>query len=268
MLGGRITAIVAVALGCVGASACTAAEPEPAALSIGVAIAPSLAGAFTEIIGIFEEGNPGVRVHLELGRSRAIAEGLADRTDINVFASAGEGAMEFAVARGTATDPRVFAHNHVVVAVPSGNPREVTGLADLSRPGLRVGLCALDVPCGQAADVLLAAAGVTPHQVDRDPGSRALASRLAANELDVGIVYRTDVASSHGWVTQADVDERDRELIRASGTTRYVLARVPGGEDGPDAGAERAAADEFRQLVTSDRGRRALENAGLDALPA
>ncbi len=268
MIGWRVTAVVAVALGCAGAAACTAAEPEPAALTIGVAAAPSLAGAFSEIIGIFEDEHPGVRVHLELGRSSSIAAGLAQRTDINVFASAGEGAMELAVEQGTVTAPRVFARNHVVVAVPSGNPREVTGLADLSRPGLRVGLCALDVPCGQAADVLLAAAGVTPSQIDRDGGSRALAARLAGNELDVGIVYRTDVASSHGWVSQADLDERDRELIQASGTTRYVLARVPGGEDGSDAGAERAAADEFRQLVTSDRGRRALENSGLDALSA
>ncbi len=37
--------------------------------------------------------------------------------------------------------------------------------------------------------------------------------------------------------------------------------------DGPDAGAERAAASEFLDLVTSDRGRRALEIAGLAPLP-
>ncbi|MDV8003119.1 molybdate ABC transporter substrate-binding protein [Rhodococcus sp. IEGM 1408] len=181
--------------------------------------------------------------------------------------SASEEVMALAVEQGTATDPQVFARNHVVVAVQSGNPREVRGLADLARPELRVGLCDLEDPCGRAADVLLAAAGVVPPEVNRDEGSRALAARLAGNELDVGIVYRTDVAFSHGWVTQADVDERDRELVQATGMTRYVLARVPGGEDGQDAGAERTAAGEFRRLVTSDRGRLALENAGLDALP-
>ena len=107
------------------------------------------------------------------------------------------------------------------------------------------------------------AAGVLPVDVERDPGSRALTARLADNELDVGIVYRTDVASSHGWVSQAEVNRHDRELAAAAGTTRYTLARVPGGEDGPDAEAERAAAEKFMELVTSDRGRRAFENAGL-----
>ena len=267
MIGRRGAAVLAGALACAGVSACTTVEPEPTDISIGVAAAPSLSDALTELIGIFESEHPGVRVHLELGRSHAIVEDLEGRTDINVFASASEGAMTRAVEQGVATDAQIFARNHVVVAVPSGNPRDVNGLADLSRPGLRVGLCERESPCGEAAEVLLAAAGVVPGQVDRDEGSRALAARLAGNELDVGIVYRTDVASSHGWVTQADVGERDRELVQASGTTRYVLARVPSGEDGPDAGAERAAADEFRRLVTSDRGRRALENAGLDALP-
>ncbi|MDV8002011.1 molybdate ABC transporter substrate-binding protein [Rhodococcus sp. IEGM 1408] len=267
MIGRRVTAVLVVALACGGVSACTAEESEPTVISIGVAAAPSLSGAFTELIGIFEQENPDVRVHLELGRSHTIAEGLADRTDINVFASASEQAMTLALEQGTVTDTQVFARNHVVVAVPSGNPREVTGLADLSRPDLRVGLCELEAPCGQAADLLLGAAGVVTPDVDRDEGSRGLAARLADNELDVGLVYRTDVASSNGWVTLADVDERDRALIQATGMTRYVLARVPGGEDGPDAGAERAAAGAFRELVTSDRGRRALENAGLDALP-
>lgn len=267
MIGSGVTAVLVLALACAGVSACTTTGSEPPVISIGVAAAPSLSGAFTELIGIFEQEHPGVRVHLELGRSHVVAEELADRTDINVFASAGEQAMALAVERGTVTDPRVFARNHIVVAVPSGNPREVTGLADLARPDLRVGLCELEAPCGQAADVLLAAAGVVPPQVDRDDGSRALAARLADNEFDVGIVYRTDVASSHGWVTLADVDERDRALVQATGMTRYVLARVPGGEDGPDAGAERTAAGAFRELVTSARGRRALENSGLDAVP-
>ncbi|MFN3340286.1 MAG: molybdate ABC transporter substrate-binding protein [Dietzia sp.] len=263
----RGIAVVGVALVCSG-FACATEEPKAAVpVSIEVAAAPSLSEAFTEIIGIFEEENPEVRVHLELGRSDDIAEGLSGRTDLNVFASASEEVMQLALERGTVADPQVFARNHVIVAVPSGNPHGVRGLGDLARPELRVGLCALDSPCGQATEKLLAAAGVRPTDVTRESGSRALSARLADSELDVGIVYRTDVAGSHGWVAPVDVDDRDRDLMRAAGTTRYVLARVPGGENGPGGEAERTAADAFRELVTSDRGRRALEVAGLDALP-
>lgn len=260
-------AVLGVAIACSGLTACSPDESEDAVVSIGVAAAPSLSEAFTEIIGIFEGENPGVRVHLELGRSSTIADGLGARADINVFASASEQVMADALMRGVTADPQVFARNHVVVAVPTGNPRKVAGLSDLARPGLRVGLCAADVPCGMAADVLLDAAGVRPPVVEWNTGSRAVTARLADNELDVGIVFRTDVAASRGWVDQAAIDDRDRELMKRAGTTQYVLARVPGGEDGSDADAERQAADEFRALVTSDRGRQALEAAGLDALP-
>ncbi|MGN0101470.1 MAG: molybdate ABC transporter substrate-binding protein [Dietzia sp.] len=264
----RAVGALALAVACAAIVACAEPRPEAPDMSLGVAAAPSLSGAFTELIDVFEDEHPGVRVSLELGRSDTIARGLPDRDDINVFASADEGSMQWLVEAGVAEEPTVFARNHVVVAVPSGNPRQVTGLRDLERPDLRVGLCALDVPCGRASEALLAAAGVaTPQDVDRDPGSRALAARLADNELDVGIVYRTDVAASHGWVALAEVDQRDRELAQAAGTTRYTVARIPRGEDGDDAEAERAATGDFLELITSDRGRRALENSGLAPLP-
>lgn len=256
-------AVLSAVLACVGLAACAEEEPTSGAVTIGVAAAPSLSDAFTELIGVFEQQRPEVRVSMELGRSDAIAAGLASRGDINVFASASEEAMRLVVDAGVAAGPRVFARNHVVVAVPSGNPRQVQGLRDLERADLRVGLCALEVPCGKAADSLLTAAGVHPGEVERDAGSRALTARLADNELDVGIIYRTDVASSHGWVAQAEVNSHDRDLAAATGTTRYLLASVPGGAEGPDAEAERAATMEFMELVTSDRGRRAFENAGL-----
>lgn len=261
-------AVLSLALACTAVVGCAAAQPEDEILTIGVAAAPSLSTAFTEIIGVFEQENPGVRVRIEVDRSNVIAEGLPGRTDINVFASASVEAMDGAVAGGYAVDPQVFARNHVVLAVPSGNPRGIAGFKDLERGDLRVGLCDVVVPCGGAADTLLAAADVTPPPtVQRAAGSRALTSLLADNELDVGIVYRTDVASSHGWVTEVGVDPHDRELERAAGTTRYVLARVPGGNDGPDAVAKAAAADKFYDLVLSARGRQALQNSGLATQP-
>lgn len=268
MIRSRVVSVLTLALACSAVVACAEPEAEPEVIAISVAAAPSLSGAFTEMIDAFEDEHPGVRVSLELGRSDSIAEGLPARDDINVFASADEPSMQRLVDEGVAVEPEVFARNHVVVAVPSGNPRRVTGLRDLERPGLRVGLCQLEVPCGRAAESLLAAAGVTPADADRDnAGSRALAARLADSEFDVGIIYRTDIVASHGWVSLAEVDQRDRELAQAAGTTRYTVARIPGGEDGRDAEAERAAAGDFLELVTSDLGRRALENAGLAPLP-
>ena len=262
-------AVLTLAVACTGVVACAEENSDTGVITIGVAAAPSLSAAFTELIGDFEADNPGVRVTMELGRSNEIAESLPGRTDINIFASASEEVMDRAVADGVAVDPQVFARNYVVLAVPSGNPRGVTGLKDLEREDLRVALCEVSVPCGRAASALLAAADVTPPaEVERAAGSRALTAQLADNAVDVGVVYRTDVASSHGWATEVDVDARDRELEQEAGTTRYTLARVPGGDAGPDAEAEAAAADEFAAMVFSSRGRLALQNSGLAAGPA
>ena len=260
---------MSVALVCAGSAGCAATdvEPTPETVTIGVAAAPSLAEAFTEIITAFEAEHPNVTVSMELGRSHQIAEGLSERTDINVFASASEESMATAEAEGTVSDPTVFARNHVVVAVPSGNPLGVAGLADFAREGVRVGLCDPTVPCGRAGDTLLSEANIVPTDVTRSPGSRALTSQLADNRVDVGIVYRTDVASSRGWVTQAEVSEVERELARSVGTTRYVLARVPAGDAGEAARSEATASDEFVDLVLSSRGRTALLNSGLEAIP-
>lgn len=245
-------------------TACASVDPGDAEVTLGVAAAPSLAGAFTEIIGDFEAENPGVRVHLELGRSADLADALETRTDVHIFASASAEAVRGAVEAGAVAEPEVFARNHVVLAVPSGNPAGVSGLDDLSREELRIGLCDEVVPCGEAADTLLETAGVTPVVDERDAGSRALAARLGDNELDAGIIYRTDVAASHGWVSRVDVEERERLLAQDAGATRYILARVLSGDErGPDGEAAREAGREFRSLVVSDRGREALESAGL-----
>ena len=48
-----------------------------------------------------------------------------------------------------------FATNTLQIAVQPGDPRGVTGLADLARPDLLVVLCAPEVPCGADRQKLL-----------------------------------------------------------------------------------------------------------------
>ncbi|HBS73265.1 MAG TPA: molybdate-binding protein, partial [Microbacterium sp.] len=42
----------------------------------------------------------------------------------------------------------------LVIAVPAGNPGDVTGLADLADPATAVVQCAVEVPCGAATATL------------------------------------------------------------------------------------------------------------------
>ena len=151
MLGRGPLAVATVVAAAVGVAGCgAAAPPEEATTTIGVAVGVSLTAVFTELVEDFEAENHGVHVRLEPGRSVELARGMRGRTDLHLFAATGRSAMGIALADGSARDPRTFARNYMVLAVPSGNPAGVTRLADLARPELRVGLCIEDGACGLA----------------------------------------------------------------------------------------------------------------------
>jgi len=87
-----------------------------------------------------------------------------------------------------------------VVAVPAGNPAGITGLEDFADSARLIGLCAAEIPCGRYAREALASAGVTPEPDSLEPDVRALLTKVAAGELDAGIVYATDIAAAGGAV--------------------------------------------------------------------
>ena len=91
--------------------------------------------------------------------------------------------------------------NQLVIAVPKGNPKGITGLADLTKPGLKVALCAEQVPCGAAAKKALDAAGVKLTPVTLEQDVKAALSKVKLGEVDAALVYRTDAKAA-----AADVD--------------------------------------------------------------
>lgn len=160
--------------------------------SILVMAAASLTDAFAEIEVAFEAAHPQVDVQLNLAGSASLREQILQGAPADVFASANEQTMQAVVDAGFAMEPTPFASNELVIAVPVTNAAEVRELGDLADDGLLVGLCAAGVPCGDFARQALAQAGVQAA-VDTNEGDvRALVTKIAADELDAGIVYATD----------------------------------------------------------------------------
>ncbi|MCI0347718.1 MAG: substrate-binding domain-containing protein, partial [Chloroflexi bacterium] len=151
--------------------------------------------------------------------------------------------------RGVDGDPETFARNRLVVAVPAGNPGALTGLRDLQRAELLIGLCAEEVPCGRFAREALAKAGVTPRIDTNEPDVRALLTRVAAGELDAGIVYVTDTIAAGDAVEPVEIP--DEHNVVAS----YPIAVVLDAENG-DGGTA------FVAFVTGDVGQTILEKFG------
>lgn len=252
MAGHRIAIVTALAL---LIAACGAKDGDDATLSdssgdVLVSAAASLTDAFTAIEAAFEREHPDIDVILNLGGSSALREQIIEGAPVDVFASANVSNMAAVVDEGLVSgEPQVFARNLLQIAVPAGNPAEISGLEDFSREDLLIGLCAEAVPCGEFARESLDNAGVVATIDTNEPDVRALLTKIEAGELDAGITYVTDVASTGGSVVGIDIP------ASVNVVAEYPIAVL---STAPNS----AAAAQFVAFILSDDGRTILAAGG------
>jgi molybdate transport system substrate-binding protein len=169
--------------------------------TVTVFAASSLTAAYSEIGEAFEGQHPGTRVELSFDASSTLVGQIQAGAPVDVFASADQANTQKLVDAGaTAAAPMVFATNSLQIIVEKGNPKHITGVADLGRPDLLYVTCAPEVPIGRYAADVLSKADVTATPVSLEQNVKGIVTKVAAGEADAGIVYRTDVlaAQEHG----------------------------------------------------------------------
>jgi molybdate transport system substrate-binding protein len=215
-----------------------------------VSAASSLTEVFGEMETAFESANPEVDVVLNIGGSSALREQILAGAPADVFASANTSNIDLIVeADDVDGEPVIFARNRLEIAVPVGNPGDVTGLTDFARDELLIGLCAEAVPCGDYGRQALQNADVIPSVDTEEPNVRALLTKIEVGELDAGIVYETDVVSTDGGVGGVAVSNDDNVFAD------YPIAVLAGAPN-------RAGAADFMAFVLSDEGRAILVDHG------
>ncbi|MCD0442193.1 molybdate ABC transporter substrate-binding protein [Glycomyces sp. A-F 0318] len=215
--------------------------------TLTVFAAASLTEAFTEIGDRFEAEHDGVRVEFNFAGSSDLAAQITEGAPADVFAAADAENMEKAVEAGAAADPRTFALNQLVIAVPEGNPDDVAALADLA--GRTFAACAAEIPCGAAAQAAVDAAGLDLVPVTYEADVKATLQKLVLGEVDAALVYRTDAIAADTEVDAVEFPES------AAAVNTYPIAAL---EDAPNAGL---AAD-FTDFVLADDAQAVLETAG------
>ena len=237
-----IPALVLVLAGCA-----IAAPPTEQHATVTVFAAASLTEAFGELATEFEQQNPDVEIVFSFGGSSTLATQIVEGAPADVFAAASPATMATVVDAGLATaDPVTFATNVLEIAVPTGNPGDVTGLADFANPDLLIAVCAVEVPCGVAADKAFTAAGITPSIDTYEQDVKAVLSKVELGEVDAGLVYVTDVLAN-GEVDGIPLDEVS--------PVEYPIAAITDSE----------AAAAFMAFVLSARGQAILAAAGFGA---
>jgi molybdate transport system substrate-binding protein len=172
----------------------------------------------------------------------------------DVFASADATNMDKLKADGfTGGTPQVFAHNKLEIVVAAGNPKDITGLADLAKPGVIYISEAATVPAGKYALQILAKAGVTLTPKSLEADVKSVISKIELGEADSGIVYTTDVKAAGSKVQGVPVPD----AVNVVAT--YPMVAVKGTKN-PD------LANAFISYVMSADGQATLQSFGF--LPA
>jgi len=249
-----LLALAGCSAGAAAPSSTPSADTDGLSGSVTVLAAASLTETFDALGAGFHKLHPGVTISLTYGGSGALAQQIVQGAPVDVFASAADAPMTTVTRAGLASNPTEFATNVLELVVPKGNPGRVTKLSDLSKPGLKVVLCDVTVPCGSAAQTLLQKTGVPVTPVSLEQDVKQVLSKVELDEADAGLVYVTDAKSADGKVTTVSVPEATTVI---NDYPIVVLKNAP----------NPAAAKAFVAYVLGPVGTKALKDAGFGAAP-
>ena len=217
--------------------------------SIVVLAASSLTESFTTLGKTFESEHPGSKVTFSFGSSATLATQIVQGAPADVFAAASPATMKTVTAAGAANAPKDFVSNTLEIAVPKGNPHKITGLKDFGDESRRIALCAPQVPCGAAAVKVFAEAKIVPKPDTLEQDVKATLQKVASDEVDAALVYKTDVIAAGDTVDGIQFPEAQQAI------NTYPIATLKNSKNP-------AAAQAFVDYVLSPEGQAVLAKAG------
>jgi molybdate transport system substrate-binding protein len=241
-----VVAVVALIVSACGAEASTQAPP----VTVSVFAAASLTDSFKALGDAYHQNHSGVTLSFNFAGSPTLVTQIEQGAQADLFASADTTNMDKLRGDGfTSGTPQVFAHNRLEIAVAPGNPKHVSSLADLARPGLIYISAGPTVPAGKYAAQAVQKAGVsvTPKSLETDV--KSVVSKIELGEADAGIVYTTDVKAAAGKVDGVAIPDSYNVVAT------YPLAAVKNSKHTDAAGA-------FTAYVLSAAGQSKLESFG------
>ncbi len=168
-----------------------------------VSAAISLKDALNEAKQEFEKENPGVAVTYNLGASGTLQLQIEQGANVDVFASAAETQMDALESKGLILPGtrRDFVANTAVLVVPKNGNSSVSNFSDLTKPEVKriaIGNPG-SVPAGDYAKQILTKLGMWASLQNKfvlAENVRQVLVYVEQGEVDAGIVYRTDAATS------------------------------------------------------------------------
>jgi len=220
--------------------------------NLNVFAAASLTGAFNDAKTKLTAANPGLNLTYNFGGSNALVAQIQQGAPADVYASADQKNMQTLVTAGLVETPVTFAKNKLQIAVAAGNPKGITSLADLAKPGVAVVLEGQGVPAGDYTRQVLTKKGITVSPKSLETDVKSALAKVTSGEADATVVYVTDVTAGGPKVQGVNIADADQPDIS------YPIAVVK-------ATKNHAAAQAFVDSAVSGDVQKSLEAAGFSA---
>ena len=251
VLGAAALALAACTSGSTPAADSTASAEatQPAETTVlNVYAAASLTETFGELETDFEAANPEVDVRFNFAGSQDLVTQLGEGADVDVLATANESTMKKAAEASQVDAQTIFVTNTLTLITTPGNPAGVTGL-DSSLDGVKLVICAPEVPCGKLTKTLTDKLGVTLHPVSEEQAVTDVRGKVSSGQADAGIVYKTDALAEGDAVDTVEIQGADEAV------NKYPIALV-------SASTKKDYGQKWIDLVLSTEGQAILEEAG------
>ena len=217
-------------------------------LVLNVYAAASLTETFEELESSYEAAYPDVDVRFNFAGSQDLVAQLSEGADVDVLATANESTMKKAADAGQVDAQTLFASNSLTLITTPGNPAGVTGL-DSSLDGVKLVICAPEVPCGKLTKTLTEKLGVTLNPVSEEQAVTDVRGKVSSGQADAGIVYKTDALAEGDAVDTVEIQGANEAV------NKYPIALV-------SASTKKDLGQKWIDLVLSADGQKVLETAG------
>ena len=172
---------------------------------ITVFAASSLTESLGEIIKLFEEQNPGVKIKLNLDSTSRLRVQIEQGIAGDIFLSANKKHYDALNEEGFISKGEALLHNSMVVIVPKDNPANIERVDDLQNK-CKLVLAQKEVPAGDYARKIINSLSsefgadyenkVLSNIVSEETNVKQVVNKVVIGEADAAFVYSSDVTQS------------------------------------------------------------------------
>ncbi len=200
----RVCVISLLSILAILAGGCRAQRSDPLVCYVG----PNMVAPMQELAALHEQRN-GVKVSVETADARVLIDRIVAAHSADLFVTH-DPFTALLVAKGIELrQVWTVASVRPTIAVPKGNPKQIGGLEDMARPGLRVGLTDANSISGQIIAVMLQKADITAkveaNVVMRTNVGRPLGDALMAGKIDACIVWNVVIFDRRDKLDAVDI---------------------------------------------------------------